>query len=323
MDRPPAYATSRLTRSHTAHSGFARDFVEGLAAHPRRLAPKYFYDTAGSALFDHICALPEYYPTRTEIGILRACSEDIAACIGPGAQIVEFGAGSVLKIRLLLDALHSPAGFIPIDISGEHLHAAAAALQRDYPAIPIEPVVGDFTAPITLPACPAGARRVGFFPGSSLGNFEPDDAIRFLRHAAENLHGGGMLIGIDLVKDPARLHAAYNDAAGVTAAFNRNVLVRAQRELGAELAPERFAHYAFYNAPLRRIEMHLVSETSQRIVVLGRRFDFTPGDTLHTENSYKYTIDDFRELARSAGYSPGACWCDPDRSFSLHWLAMQ
>lgn len=307
---PDPYATG---------SEFARDFLAGLSARPRRLAPKYFYDAEGSALFDRICALPEYYPTRTEIGILRTSAAEIAACVGSQAQIIEFGAGSVLKIRLLLDALHTPASFIPIDISGEHLRAATAALQRDYPAIAMQPVEGDFTAPLLLPSL-AGARRVGFFPGSSIGNFEPAEAEHFLRHAAAMLSGGGMLIGVDLIKDPSLLHAAYNDAAGVTAAFNRNVLARARRELGAKVEPAHFAHYAFYNAPLHRIEMHLVSLATECIVVAGQRFTFAPGDSLHTENSYKYTVDGFRELARSAGFQPGPYWCDPQARFSLHWL---
>ncbi|MBL8485186.1 MAG: L-histidine N(alpha)-methyltransferase [Rhodocyclaceae bacterium] len=305
----------------TAEPGdFGRALLAGLAANPRSVPPKYFYDAAGSALFDRICALPEYYPTRTEIGILRERGADIAACVGAGAHIIEFGAGSVVKIRLLLDALYAPAAFVPIDISGEHLHAAARSLRRDYPQLAITPVVGDFTAPLALPALPAGARRVGFFPGSSIGNFTPCEAQHFLRQAAHLLRGGGMLIGADLVKDPAILHAAYNDAQGVTAAFNRNLLERARRELDAEVDTAGFDHYAFYNVPQQRVEMHLVSRHRQHITVAGQRFEFAPGSAIHTENSYKYTLDGFRALAVAAGFRPGPVWCDANAWFSLHWL---
>ncbi|MBL8472207.1 MAG: L-histidine N(alpha)-methyltransferase [Rhodocyclaceae bacterium] len=301
-------------------SDFERAFLAGLSANPRSVPPKYFYDAAGSALFDRICDLPEYYVTRTEIGILRERAADIADCIGPAAQIIEFGAGSVLKIRLLLDALHAPAGFVPIDISGTHLQAAARTLRRDYPGLAITPLVGDFTAPLVLPPLPPGARRVGFFPGSSIGNFTPCEAQRFLRQAAHMLRGGGLLIGADLVKDPAVLHAAYNDAQGVTAAFNRNLLERARRELNASVDVSAFDHYAFYNVPQQRVEMHLVSRRRQRISVAGQHFEFGPGSAIHTENSCKYTLDGFRALAVAAGFKPGPVWCDERQWFSLQWL---
>ena len=291
------------------------------AARPRAISPKFFYDAAGSALFDQICTLPEYYPTRTEIGILDRHAGEIAACVGEGAEIVEFGAGSVLKIRRLLDALERPARFLPIDISGEHLHAAADALRADYPTLAIEPVVADFTKPLALPKPLGGGRRFGFFPGSSIGNFTPEEAVRFLRQAAVLLRGGGMLIGVDLVKDPQRLHAAYNDAAGVTAAFNRNLLARANRELGADFDPGAFAHYAFFNPQASRIEMHLISSRRQCVTVAGQCFDFEEGEHIHTENSYKFTVDAFRRLATLAGFKPGPVWCDEARWFSLHWLA--
>lgn len=297
---------------------FARDLLAGLRARPRAVSPKYFYDAAGSALFDRICELPEYYPTRTELGLLRRHAGEIAACIGPGAEIVEFGAGSSRKVRLLLDALRSPQRFLPVDISGEHLHAAAASLRADYPGLRVEPVVADFTLGLTLPA--ALGRRVGFFPGSSIGNFEPSDARRLLRRMAGWLDGGGLLIGVDLVKDPAVLHAAYNDAAGVTAAFNRNLLVRANRELGADFDVARFVHYAFYEPRLQRIEMHLVSQGAQRVNLCGERVDFADGDSVHTENSCKYTVEGFQRLAREAGFEPGGLWLDDARHFSLHWL---
>jgi dimethylhistidine N-methyltransferase len=300
---------------------FAQAMRAALAERPRRIAPKYFYDAAGSALFDRICTLPEYYPTRTELALLDRHAPQIAGFVGPHADIVEFGAGSATKVRVLLDALREPRRFSPIDISAEHLHAAAAQLQRDYPGLAVCPLAADFTQPFELPPLAGAHRRVGFFPGSSIGNFTPDEALAFLRRAAGLLQGGGLLIGVDLVKDPALLHAAYNDAAGVTAAFNRNLLVRANRELQTDFVPEQFAHYAFYEPRARRIEMHLVSLCAQRVRLGGDSFEFAEGESLHTENSYKYSVDGFQALAQRAGFTPHAVWCDPQRRFSLHWLA--
>ncbi|RPH63391.1 MAG: L-histidine N(alpha)-methyltransferase [Burkholderiales bacterium] len=309
-------------------SAFARALSAGLGRRPRSVAPKFFYDAAGSALFDQICALPEYYPTRTELALLAEHASEIAQCIGPGADIVEFGAGSSRKISLLLEALEQPRRFVPIDISGEHLHAAARQLRAEHPALDVHPLVADFTRPFALPHALARngrghARRVGFFPGSSIGNFTPDEAHRFLRRAARLLRGGGMLVGVDLVKDPAVLHAAYNDAQGVTAAFNLNLLARANRELGADFAPDRFAHYAFYEPVRQRIEMHLVSLCRQSVTVCGRQFTFEECETLHTENSYKFTVDGFRGLAARSGFLPGPVWRDRDGLFSVHWLQAQ
>lgn len=300
---------------------FAADLLAGLRRQPKSLPCKYFYDAAGSALFDQICALPEYYPTRTELALLKDRAGEIAEKIGPEAEIVEFGAGSLRKVRLLLDALPSPRGFVPIDISAEHLHLAAEALRRDYPGLIVRPLAADYTRPFALPAMPKGARRrVGFFPGSTIGNFAPDDAVRFLRNAARLLRGGALLIGVDLVKHPAMLHAAYNDAAGVTAAFNLNLLARANRELGADFDLSGFAHYAFYNAPWRRIEMHLVSRRMQTVRVQDEEIRFSEGEAIHTEDSYKYTPDGFAAMAASAGFTPRQVWTDSARLFSLHWL---
>ncbi|WP_428425573.1 L-histidine N(alpha)-methyltransferase [Methylibium sp.] len=302
---------------------FARELLAGLARRPRSIAPKFFYDRAGSALFDRICELPEYYPTRTELALMRERAGEMAECIGPDAEIVEFGAGSSRKIRVLLDALQRPRRFVPIDISAEHLHAAADALRADHPGLDVRPIAADFTRAFELPARSAtGGRRVGFFPGSSIGNFTPDEALDFLRRTAALLRGGGLLIGVDLVKDPALLHAAYNDAAGVTAAFNLNLLARANRELGANFDLAQFAHHAFYQPTLQRIEMHLVSRRVQQVRVCGHGFEFAEGDTLHTENSHKFSVAGFRELAERAGYLPRAVWCDPQRLFSIHWLAL-
>lgn len=302
-------------------SEFARALLAGLAQRPRSISPKFFYDAAGSALFDRICELPEYYPTRTELAILQAHAGDMAACIGDDAEIVEFGAGSTRKVRLLLDALPGVRRFVPVDISSEHLHDAADALRADYPWLEVRPLAADFTKPLQLPALRgAPARRVGFFPGSSIGNFTPDEAEAFLRDAARLLAGGGLLIGVDLVKDPAILHAAYNDAAGVTAAFNLNLLVRANRELGANFDLDGFAHYAYYAPREQRIEMHLLSRRAQQVRLCGHAFDFVEGEPLHTENSYKYGIDGFRALAARAGFTPAAVWRDERHWFAVHWL---
>lgn len=313
--------TQRPVQRAESASEFARALHAGLARSPRSVPPKFFYDARGSALFDRICELPEYYPTRTELRILTECAGEIAAQIGPGAEIVEFGAGSLTKVRLLLDALAAPQRYVPIDISGEHLGAAAQRLRMDYPQLAVQPVVADYTMPLVLPARASGAGpRVGFFPGSTLGNFSPDEALAFLQLARRLLRGGGLLLGVDLVKAPERLHAAYNDAQGVTAAFNLNLLARANAELGADFDLDGFAHSAFYNAPLQRIEMHLMSRRAQTITLDGRRYAFDEGETLHTENSHKFSIDGLRALAQRAGFRPAAVWTDPQRLFSVHWL---
>jgi dimethylhistidine N-methyltransferase len=320
---PSALARAAFEPDETQDGGFASDMLEGLRARPRSVPPKYFYDAAGSKLFDRICALEEYYPTRTETALLARHAEAIADCIGPDAELVEFGAGSLRKVRLLLAALRAPRRYVPIDISAEHLQAEATALRAEYPALEVAPLAADFTRGVRLPAGKGteAARRVGFFPGSSIGNFTPQEAGRFLQAAARLLQGGGLLIGVDLVKDPAVLHRAYNDAQGVTAAFNKNLLVRANRELGASFVLDAFDHYAFYNPAERRIEMHLVSRRGQAVRVAGEFFEFAPGESLHTENSYKYGIESFRSLARSAGFVPGPVWCDDAGLFSVHWLA--
>lgn len=317
---PLAHAAPQ-TNAPTVCSDFQRDLLAALRQPVRSLSPKYFYDAAGSALFDRICALPAYYPTRTELSILRAHAADIARHIGPRAEIVEFGAGSLVKVRLLLDALDAPARFVPIDISGTHLLDAAAALRSDYPGLEVTPLVADYTRRLLLPAMEPGAgQRVGFFPGSTIGNFSPDEALAFLQTAAQVLRGGALLVGADLVKDPAVLHAAYNDPEGVTAAFNLNVLARANRELGCDFDPARFAHAAFYNAPHRRVEMHLLSLCDQSVGLGAEQFEFAEGEAFHTENSHKFTVDGLRALARRAGFIPGPVWTDPARWFSLHWL---
>jgi dimethylhistidine N-methyltransferase len=297
---------------------FAADILDGLTATPKFLRAKHFYDARGSLLFEQICDLPEYYPTRVETALLKRHAREIAARAGQGVTLVEFGAGALKKVELLLDALAAPAGYMPIDISGEFLETQAAGLRERWPGLNVRPVVADFMV-ADLPPARSGERRVGFFPGSTIGNFEPDDACAFLRRARVALDGA-LLVGVDLVKAPHALHAAYNDAAGITAAFNKNVLLRINRDLGALFDPGAFEHYAFYEPRLQRIEMHLVSKTDQRVDILGRSIDFAEGESIHTENSYKYTLGDFQDLALAAGYLPAAAYVDEDRQFSLHWL---
>ncbi|HSV57308.1 MAG TPA: L-histidine N(alpha)-methyltransferase [Variovorax sp.] len=304
-----------------AAAGFGRELLAGLLRKPRSISPKFFYDAAGSQLFDAICELPEYYPTRTELSILAERAGEIAAQVGPGAEIIEFGAGSLRKVRYLLDALPAPRRFVPIDISGDHLEVAARRLRADYPRLDVQPLVADYTQPFSLPPQAEGAGpRVGFFPGSTLGNFSPDEALAFLQGAARVLRGGGLLIGVDLVKDPAMLHAAYNDKQGVTARFNLNLLQRANTELAADFDLAGFSHAAFYNAPLQRIEMHLVSRGAQTVNLMGERLHFAEAETIHTENSYKFTVEGLRTLAARAGFGIGPVWTDRDRLFSVHWL---
>lgn len=317
-------ATTALRQATAAiESDFAAAVHDGLRRRPKAIPSKFFYDEAGSRLFEQICDLPEYYPTRTEIALLERQAGAIAAMIGADAELIEFGAGSLRKVRLLLDALERPRAYLPIDISGPHLLAHAAALAKDYPDLAVIPVPADYTASLRLPPPQSGARRrVGFFPGSTIGNFTPDEALAFLRHAARLLQGGGLLLGVDLVKAPEILHAAYNDSQGVTAAFNRNLLHRINRELGGDFVPERFAHYAFYQPELRRIEMHLISRAAQSVAIGGAHYDFAEGESIHTENSYKYSLPGLRRLAEQAGFRSTAVWCDPQRLFSLHWLTL-
>ena len=319
MTPPAQTAAARPVEPSGDVEDYADALLAGLRSHPKQIPCKYFYDAQGSHLFEKICATPEYYPTRTELSLLHRHAADIAELIGPDAEIMEFGAGAGEKIRPLLDALDRPRAYLPIDISGSYLRSIAARLRSEYPALAIEPIVADFTRGLSMPPSSA-ARRIGFFPGSTIGNFEPEEARQFLMQSASLLKGGGLLIGVDLVKDPNVLHAAYNDSAGVTAAFNKNLLVRANREAGANFDVDRFAHYAFYNPLLRRIEVYLVSSIAQRVTVCGRQIAFAEGEAIHTEWSYKYTVEDFRALAASAGFVPHAVWCDPGRLFSLHWL---
>jgi L-histidine Nalpha-methyltransferase len=298
---------------------FAGDVVAGLGAMPKRLPSKYFYDAAGSALFDDITRLPEYYPTRSELGLLRDHAPAMASLFPPGCALIEFGAGSSRKARILLGAAATVEAYVPIDISAEFLQQDSGQLRRDLPHLAVAPIAGDFTRISVLPAAIAAMPRVGFFPGSTIGNFEPEEAAEFLRRAGALLGRGSLLvIGVDLVKEAQILNRAYNDAAGITAKFNLNLLVRINRELGGNFDLGSFEHRAFYNAGRSRIEMHLASTRRQQVLVRGRTFAFEVGETIHTENSYKYSIPSFQSLARASGWSPVEVWTDG--LFSVHAL---
>ena len=307
-----------------ADSSFARDVIAGLTARPKRLSPKYFYDQAGAQLFEDITALPEYYLTRCELEILRERAGEMARFFPAGSALIEFGSGSSKKVRILLEAAPTIAAYIPVDISSEMLVQEAEELRRDYPRLAVLPVEADFTQPFSLPAEAAGTAHTGFFPGSTIGNFEPHEACAFLRHAGRMLgRGATLIIGVDLVKDVSVLNAAYDDAAGVTAKFNLNLLARINRELGANFDLASFSHEAFYNAERHRIEMHLASKKRQKVRVAGRAIEFRAGETIHTENSYKYTLDSFRALARGSGWNPVAVWTDAGANFSIHALVFE
>ncbi len=292
-------------------NAFAADVVAGLTAKPKRLLPKYFYDLVGSALFERITQLPEYYPTRCEIGILRNNAPAIASLFPPGCALIEFGSGSSRKARILLGAAATVEAYLPVDISGDFLQQDVAALRRDFSRLAVYPLVADFTKTFDIPRPVAKLPRVGFFPGSTIGNFEHHEAAKFLRHAGEMLGAGAVfVVGVDLVKDPKILCPAYNDAEGVTAKFNLNLLARINRELGADFDLATFEHHAFYNVEQSRIEMHLASTKRQRVRVNGMTASFRAGETIHTENSYKYTIESFQALARGSGWSPLQSWSD-------------
>jgi dimethylhistidine N-methyltransferase len=315
-----AAALAKAHRFDEQTSTFAHDVIDGLSQQPKRLSPKYFYDVAGSELFEQITRLPEYYPTRTELDILRERGADIRATLPKGAALVEFGAGATTKVRLLLNQCEFGA-YVPVDISGDFLNAQARALRQDFPTLDVYPVTADFTTPFALPEAIRAMPKVGFFPGSTLGNFEPHEACGFLRSARDILgEGARMLIGVDLEKDERALYAAYNDAAGVTARFNLNVLVRINRELGGNFDVSAFTHRAIYNRERHRIEMHLISRTQQTVRLLGRGFAFRTGESIHTESSYKYSLDRFTALARGSGWTPRVSWTDADKLFSVHEL---
>jgi dimethylhistidine N-methyltransferase len=299
----------------------AADIIEGLRASPKRIAPKYFYDDTGSRLFDQITEQPEYYPTRTEIGILRDNADAIAKqLLQPGCAIVEFGSGCAGKIRVLLEAMQSaPAIYVPVEICASVVEDEAAQLRKEFPNVEVYPLAADFSRPFELPAAALAApSRVGFFPGSTIGNFEPHQAAAFFRDMGRTLGPDSILIvGVDLIKPTEILRAAYNDAAGVTAKFNLNLLTRINRDLNANFHPKQFEHHAFFNRERNRVEMHLASLKRQKVKVCGETIDFRIGETIHTENSYKYSVESFGALARGNGWTPLGVWKDPDDLFSV------
>ena len=300
---------------------FRNAVIDGLTRRPRAIPARFLYDARGSTLFDEICELPEYYLTRTETRILAERAGEIARLAGPGAALVEFGSGSSVKSRLLLDAMNELSVYTPIDISRQHLDLSAAQLRRDYPGLRIEPVCGDYMSLRSLPRATENVRRLGFFPGSTIGNLEPADATAFLRGARRLLgEGGALILGVDLRKDERELHDAYNDSAGVTAAFTLNLLRRMNRELDATFDLSAFAHEAFYNSEAGRIEIYFRSLADQTVRVSGRSFAFATGERVHTEYSYKYDLSGIEGLARSGGFRLTEVWTDEGRRFAVACL---
>ena len=298
------------------------DVLAGLTAPTKTLPCKYLYDDRGSRLFDQICDLPEYYPTRTELGILRRHAGDMAAALGDGCLVIEYGSGSGLKTPLLLERLRRPAGYVPVEISRDHLLASAAELARRFPHIEVLPVWADFTGEFEVPATRrVPRRRAVFFPGSTIGNFGPTEAVRLMEGVARRCgSGGAFLVGVDLRKSKAILEPAYDDAAGVTAAFNKNLLVRINRELGADFDLDQFDHRAVFDEKHSRIEMHLVSRRRQAVRLDGTTIWFAAGESICTEHSYKYSPEAFRDMARAAGLSVRQVWTDADGWFSVQYL---
>lgn len=303
-----------------APADFRDEVLNGLSPRPKHIAPKFFYDRRGSALFEEICRLPEYYLARVETGILKACSREIADLTGRGSVLIELGSGASHKVRYLLNALR-PEAYFAVDISREFLLQSARKLARDYSWLEVHSVCADLCQPLALSYLPAGNPRLGFYPGSSIGNFEPEEARVFLQGLRPLLGSdGALLIGVDLKKDATILDAAYNDATGVTAAFNLNLLDRMRRELSAQIDIGEFTHHAYFNEDAGRVEMRLVSCKPQHIRVNSVFFSFEAGESIHTENSYKYTVDEFQTLARAAGYAVERTWTDADDMFSVHYL---
>lgn len=301
---------------------FLDEVIEGLSQKPKKISPKFFYDKRGSELFDQICNQPEYYPTKTEISILKNHAENIAKHIDPECVIVELGSGASEKVRVLLESIR-PAGYMGIDISKEFLIEATQRLADDYPWVDVHAVCTDFSQQLELPDHFNNRQKLAFFPGSSIGNFEPDDAVALLIRVAKAVgEGGKLLVGVDLKKDRAILNAAYNDNAGVTQNFNLNLLQRMQDELDAELDLDAFSHRAFYNEQKGRVEMHLVSEREQKIEIDGDEFVFSRNESIHTESSHKYHVEEFAELANKAGFEVENVWTDQARLFSVQLLTV-
>jgi L-histidine N-alpha-methyltransferase len=324
MDSQPA-ALTIANDAAPALAASAAEIIAGLTAPQKRLSPKYFYDERGSELFDRICELPEYYLTRTELKLMHAHGPELAALVGPRASVIELGAGSSVKARLLLNHLIDPTAYVAVDISPEYLLRQALELAADYPDVHIQPVFADFTQPFALPSHPVTPERnLVFFPGSTIGNFSRTHAFELLEvMAGEAKPGGAAVIGVDLRKDRALLEAAYNDSEGVTAEFNLNVLARLNRELEADFELDSFEHSAVYDEAAGRIEMRLVSTRAQTAHVAGVPIRFAPGEYIITEHSHKYSVDEFTQMAARAGFTPDRVWIDDRRLFSVHYLTVQ
>ena len=318
--RRPRRTTSD-SASTNANAEFLAHVLEGLSKPQKQLSSKYFYDSKGAELFEAICRVPEYYLTRTECGLLADLAPELAPLLTPGTALVEYGCGSCLKTRILLNRVSQVGAYVPIDICGYSLGKTVDELAKDYPDLPMRPVIGDFMKPIALPDELASQPLLGFFPGSTIGNLTDEEADAFLSRARQTLRGGKLLIGIDLVKDRDTLVAAYDDAAGVTAAFNKNLAVRMNRELGADFDLDAFAHRAVWNADKRRIEAHLVSLQDQSVSVAGRSFTFRKGETIHTENSHKYVLADFVARAAKVGWSLEKVWQSASPEFAVLLLS--
>lgn len=317
-----SWPTARYVDLRPSSESFLGAVIGGLGARRKSLPSKFFYDERGSRLFDRICELPEYYPTRTEMALMMDIAPELRALVPEGAELVEFGSGSSRKVRILLDAVAAFAAYVSIDISGDYLKQMASALACDYPALDVLAVSADYTQPIDLAHWEGCSRpRVGFFPGSTIGNLTPEDAVAFLENARRILGtGSGFIVGADLKKDARILHAAYNDAEGVTAAFNLNLLVRINSELGGDFDLDAFHHRAHYNQEKGRIEMYLVSDRDQTARINGHSFVFAEGETIHTENSHKYTVEEFQRIAERAGFIAQRAWTDENQLFSIHYL---
>lgn len=293
------------------------DTLAGLRAPTKRMHPKWFYDSAGSKIFEQITALPEYYPTRTEISILRHEIDTLASYVPEGAALIELGSGASTKTHILLGALKKLGVYVPVDVSGEFLLSVADDLDRNYPALTVAPLVGDFLTDLVLPATTDGIPKIAFFPGSTIGNLEPSEARDLLRRIRGWPGIAGFILGVDLVKAPETLIRAYDDSAGVTAAFNKNLLHRMNREIGADFRVEDFTHEARWNAEKSRIEMHLVSLKAQEVCIGQDRFVFAEGESIHTEDSHKYTRAAVEDLAAKAGWRVAEFLTDPDRNFAV------
>jgi dimethylhistidine N-methyltransferase len=302
---------------------FREEVLQGLQDSRKELPSKYFYDDTGSQLFEQICELDEYYLTRTELSIMQEQMEEMVEVLGPNCLLIEYGSGSSTKISKLLHCLQTPAAYVPIDISKEQLMRSAASLRTAYPTLEVLPVCADYTSDFAIPSPTKPiSRRVAYFPGSTIGNFDREPAKRFLRQIAKTCKGGGLLIGVDLKKDCNILHRAYNDSQGVTAQFNLHLLVRINQELDANFQLDQFGHYAFYNPVQSRIEMHLVSLTNQVVRIGDVRISFKLGESIWTESSYKYTLDEFAQLAAAAGFSVECVWTDTQQMFSIQYLTV-